>query len=137
MKQQALKFKPEVDEPYMSERQLDYFKNLLVDWLNKVSLENGQYAQQIYRETSRAPDLLDESVEVMNRNMALLNGQRSRQIMRQINAALKRIEDGSYGYCLSSGEEIGLQRLLAWPVATLSVEAQELHERRTRQFQQG
>lgn len=135
MTQIALKYQPDIDEPYMSERQLTYFKEALLDWLDKVSFANDQYAQQLYRETGRAPDLLDESVEVMNRTMALLNGQRSHQIIRQIKAALQRIEDGSYGYCLSSGEEIGLQRLLAWPVATLSVEAQEMHERRVRQFQ--
>lgn len=135
MTQIALKYQPDIDEPYMSERQLTYFKEALLDWLGKVSFANDQYAQQLYRETGRAPDLLDESVEVMNRTMALLNGQRSHQIIRQIKAALQRIEDGSYGYCLSSGEEIGLQRLLAWPVATLSVEAQEMHERRVRQFQ--
>jgi len=130
----ALKYQPKSDEPYMSERQMAFFKEKLLSWREIVATESGQYAAQIQQETLRIPDPIDQSVEVMNRNMALLNGQRSRLIIQQINTALGRIEDGSYGYCLSSGEEIGLRRLLAWPIATLSVEVQELHERRMRQY---
>jgi DnaK suppressor protein len=109
----------------------------LLDWLHQVKTENSKYTSQIHEETARSADLLDQTVELISRNMALVNGQRSSKIIEQIKAALKRIEDGSYGYCLSTGEEIGLKRLLAWPIATLSVEAQELHEKRMRQFSAG
>jgi DnaK suppressor protein len=133
----ALDDLPSVDEPYMSKRQLAFFKQKLRDWLNTMVIENGLYAAQIHEESSRTADLLDQTVEVMNRNLALVNGQRSDKLIQQIRAALQRIEDGTYGYCLSTGEEIGLKRLLAWPIATLSVEAQELRERRMRQFNTG
>lgn len=128
----AFNYHPSVDEPYMSTCQLAFFKQKLLSWRDKVLAENNQYTFQLLQEIPIVPDQLDQSVEAMNRNMALLNGQRSRIIIQQINAALKRLEDGSYGYCLSSGEEIGLRRLLAWPITTLSLEAQELHERRLR-----
>jgi DnaK suppressor protein len=78
----------------------------------------------------RLPDLVDQSVKNMSREMTLVNAQRSRLLVAQINAALRRIEDGSFGYCLASGEEIGLKRLRAWPIATLSVEVQEDREQR-------
>jgi DnaK suppressor protein len=133
----ALDDLPSVDEPYMSKRQLAFFKQKLRDWLNTMVIENGLYAAQIHEESSRTADLLDQTVEVMNRNLALVNGQRSDKLIQQIRAALQRIEDGTYGYCLRTGEEIGLKRLLAWPIATLSVEAQELRERRMRQFNTG
>ena len=133
----ALDDLPSIDEPYMSKLQLAFFKQKLSDWLNTMVIENGLYAAQIYEESARTADLLDLTVEVMNRNLALVNGQRSDKLIQQIRAALQRIEDGTYGYCLRTGEEIGLKRLLAWPIATLSVEAQELRERRMRQFNTG
>lgn len=130
----ALQSQPNFDGAYMSEKQLDFFKQKLLDWLNQVETENTQYTSQILAETAPIADLLDQTVELISRNMALVNGQRSSKIIEQIKAALKRIEEGSYGYCLSTGEEIGLKRLLAWPIATLSLEAQEQHEKRMRQF---
>jgi DnaK suppressor protein len=133
----ALQSQPNFDGAYMSQEQLNYFKQQLLDWLNQVETDNTQYTSQILAETARTADLLDQSVELISRNMALVNGERSNKIIEQIKAALKRIEEGSYGYCLSTGEEIGLKRLLAWPIATLSVEAQELHEKRMRQFNAG
>ena len=133
----AMKSQPNFDGAYMSEKQLDFFKQKLLDWLNQVETENTQYTSQILAETARTADLLDQTVELISRNMALVNGQRSGKIIEQIKAALKRIEEGSYGYCLSTGEEIGLKRLLAWPIATLSVDAQEQYEKRMRQFNTG
>ena len=117
---------------YMSTEQVDYFRQRLMAWRETVLNKNDQYNALIQSNPARLPDVIDQSVENMSRDMTLLNAQRSRRLVEQINAALKRIEDGSFGYCLVSGEEIGLQRLLAWPVATLSVDVQEDQERRQR-----
>lgn len=134
MKNLQLKYEENADEMYMSAEQINFFKEKLLHWRNTMLAENDLYKTQLLRENTRLPDILDQSVEVMNRTMVVLEGQRSRMIIQQIAAALKRIEEGSYGYCLQSGEEIGLRRLLAWPIATLSVEAQEQQERRQRLF---
>ena len=134
METMCWKYRPRENEPYMSARQINFFREQLLKWRALILRENSQYNSQLNQEMPHLADILDRSVEIMNRNMALLNGQRSRKILLQIGEALERIEDGSYGYCLQSGEEIGLRRLLAWPIATLSIDAQELLERRKRQY---
>jgi len=116
---------PSEEEPYMCEQHRSYFRAQLTQWRDFMVNESRRGHSQLCRENSRVPDILDQVSEYTSRNIAYINGQRSLLIIRQIDAALERIEDGSYGYCLKSGEEIGLRRLLAWPIATLSIEAQE------------
>lgn len=115
---------------YMSTEQLDYFRQRLEQWRETVLAKTDEYSTLMQQDPVRLPDLVDQSVKNMSREMTLVNAQRSRLLVAQINAALKRIEDGSFGYCLASGEEIGLKRLRAWPIATLSVEVQEDREQR-------
>jgi DnaK suppressor protein len=115
---------------YMSTEQLDYFRQRLEQWRETVLAKTDEYSILMQQDPVRLPDLVDQSVKNMSREMTLVNAQRSRLLVAQINAALKRIEDGSFGYCLASGEEIGLKRLRAWPIATLSVEVQEDREQR-------
>ena len=128
------KERPTETESYMCIRQIAWFRVYLQSWRELLISENIRNRQQLNRESQPFADILDQSVENAIRHMAAVNGQRSRQTIRQIDAALQRIEQGSFGYCLRSGEEIGLQRLLAWPIATLSVEAQEYLERKSRHF---
>ncbi|MGC9520161.1 MAG: TraR/DksA family transcriptional regulator [Desulfuromonadaceae bacterium] len=114
---------------YMSTQQLDYFRQRLEEWRETVLAKTDEYSTLMQQDPVRLPDLIDQSVKNMSREMTLVNAQRSRRLVAQINAALERIKDGSFGYCLASGEEIGLKRLHAWPIATLSVEVQQDRER--------
>lgn len=116
---------PSEDEPYMCEQHRSYFRAHLIRWRDSLSQESRNCRTQLNRENARVPDIIDQVTENACRNIVYINGQRSLMIIRQIDAALKRIEDGSYGYCLHSDEKIGLRRLLAWPIATLSITAQE------------
>ncbi len=116
---------PSEEEPYMCEQHRSYFRAQLTHWRDFLVNESRRGHRQLHRENSRVPDIIDQVAENTSRNIAYINGQRSLLLIRQIDAALERIEDGSYGYCLQSEEEIGLRRLLAWPIATLSIEAQE------------
>ena len=116
---------PSEDEPYMCEQHRSYFRAHLIRWKNILTDESRRCNTALHQENSRVPDIIDQVTENTSRNIAYINGQRSLLIIRQIDAALERIEDGSYGYCLQSDEEIGVRRLLAWPIATLSLEAQE------------
>lgn len=119
---------PSEEEPYMCEQHRLYFRAQLTQWRDFLVNESRRGHRQLHRENFRVPDILDQVAENTSRNIAYINGQRSLLIIRQIDAALARIEDGSYGYCLQSEEEIGLRRLLAWPIATLSIEAQKERE---------
>lgn len=121
---------PSEEEPYMCEQQRSYFRVHLIRWKNILTDESRRCHTALHQENSRVPDIIDQVTENTSRNIAYINGQRSLLIIRQIDAALERIEDGSYGYCLQSDEEIGVRRLLAWPIATLSLEAQEELESR-------
>lgn len=124
---------PSENEPYMSERQIAYFRRQLLQWRELVERETSSCRQELTREQDENGDIIDRSVVLMAQRMALLNGQRTQNLLMRIDAALQRIDSGKFGYCLRSGEAIGLRRLLAWPVATLSVEAQEELERMSRQ----
>lgn len=116
---------PSEEEPYMCEQHRSYFRAQLTQWRDFLVNESRRRHKQLHRENSGVPDIIDQVAENTSRNNAYINGQHSLLLIRQIDAALERIEDGSYGYCLQSEEEIGLRRLLAWPIATLSIEAQE------------
>lgn len=124
---------PSEEEPYMCEQQRSYFRAYLARWKKFLTDESRRCHTTLNQENNRVPDIIDQVTENASRNIAYMNGQRSLLLIRQIDAALERIEDGSYGYCLQSDEEIGVRRLLAWPIATLSLEAQEeLEFRRSR-----
>lgn len=126
---------PSEDEPYMCEQHRSYFRAHLIRWRDSLANESRHCRAQLNRENARVPDIIDQVTENASRNIVYINGQRSLMIIRQIDAALKRIEDGSYGYCLQSDEEIGVRRLLAWPIATLSITAQEELEYRNAHLQ--
>ncbi len=126
---------PSEEEPYMCEQHKLYFRAQLTQWRDFLISESRRKHKQLHRENSRVPDILDQVAENTSRNIDYINGYRSLLIIRQIDAALERIEDGSYGYCLQSEEEIGLRRLLAWPIATLNIEAQKELEYRCSHLQ--
>jgi DnaK suppressor protein len=122
-------------EPYMNDQQQEYFRSKLTNWRKQLSTESRISLKRILDNDQPCGDILDQSVKDSNRAMDFLNRNRQQQLIKQIDAALGRLDDGSFGFCLESGEEIGLQRLLAYPIATLSVEAQEQRERRNRNHQ--
>ena len=125
-------YQPHSCEPYMNLRQQDFFRSRLLLWRQRLLAESRQSQQRILENERPGGDLLDQSVNDTNRTMDFLHSSRLKQTIRQIDAALERLQDGTYGYCLETEEEIGLARLLAYPIATLSVEIQELREHRQR-----
>jgi DnaK suppressor protein len=125
-------YRPSEDEPFMSERQLAYFRGKLVAWKNDIIRESRETLDQLQVHSAQHPDLADRASSETDRSIELRARDRQRKLISKIDAALKRIEEGTYGYCEETGEPIGLKRLDARPIATLSIEAQERHERRER-----
>ncbi len=125
-------YRPSDDEPFMSERQLDYFRKKLTAWKEEILREARGTVIHLQAETENHPDLVDRASSESDRALELRTRDRQRKLISKIDEALRRIEDGSYGYCEETGEPIGLARLDARPTATLSLEAQERHERRER-----
>lgn len=125
-------YRPTEDEPFMNERQLAYFKAKLLAWKDEILRESKGTVVNLKAETENHPDLVDRASSESDRALELRTRDRQRKLISKIDDALRRIEDGSYGYCEDTGEPIGLGRLEARPTATLSVEAQERHERRER-----
>ncbi len=125
-------YRPSDDEPFMNERQLAYFKQKLLDWKDDILRESRETVSNLQTETENHPDLVDRASSETDRALELRTRDRQRKLISKIDSALRRIEDGSYGYCEETGEPIGLARLEARPTATLSLEAQEQHERRER-----
>lgn len=125
-------YRPTDDEPFMNPRQLEYFRRKLLAWKDQILEESRGTIQNLQAETVALPDLADRASSETERGVELRTRDRQRKLINKIDAAIKRIEDGEYGYCEETGEPIGLGRLEARPVATLSVEAQERHERRER-----
>ena len=125
-------YRPSVDEPFMNERQLDYFRKKLLAWKDDILRESRGTVVQLQAETSNHPDLVDRASSESDRALELRTRDRQRKLISKIDEALRRIEDGSYGYCEETGEPISLARLDARPTATLSLEAQERPERRER-----
>ncbi|SHI81208.1 transcriptional regulator, TraR/DksA family [Malonomonas rubra DSM 5091] len=130
MSEIEITYQPSSNESYMNDQQLAYFRGQLIDWRNRLNSESRLSRQRLLENDPNGGDILDQSVKDSNRTMDFLARSRQQKLILQIDAALGRLEDGSFGYCLESGEEIGIKRLLAYPIATLSVEAQELLERR-------
>jgi DnaK suppressor protein len=121
-------------EEYMSKEQLDHFRFILSSWKQDLMQEVDRTMVHMKDEAANFPDPNDRATQESEFSLELRTRDRERKLIRKIDEALKRIEDGSYGYCLETGEPIGVKRLEARPVATLSVEAQERRERREKQF---
>ena len=122
------------DEEYMSKEQLDHFRRILASWKQDLMQEVDRTMLHMKDEAANFPDPNDRATQESEFSLELRTRDRERKLIRKIEEALKRIDDGSYGYCLETGEPIGVKRLEARPVATLSVEAQERRERREKQF---
>jgi DnaK suppressor protein len=121
-------------ELYMNKVQLDHFRRILNSWKQDLMVEVDRTVTHMKDEAANFPDPNDRATQEEEFSLELRTRDRERKLIRKIDDALKRIEDGSYGYCLETGEEIGIKRLEARPVATLSIEAQERRERRERQY---
>ena len=121
-------------EQYMNGVQLDHFKNILNGWKRDLMEEVDRTVSHMKDEAANFPDPNDRATQEEEFSLELRTRDRERKLIRKIDEALKRVEDGSYGYCLETGEEIGVKRLEARPVATLTIEAQERRERRERQY---
>jgi len=122
-------YRPSDDEPFMNDKQKAYFRKKLDDWRTEILREAKSTIAVLQDETDKMPDSADRASSETDRSIELRARDRQRKLINKIDSALKRIEDGSYGYCEDTGEPIGLKRLDARPIATLSIEAQERHER--------
>ncbi|EFO30767.1 RNA polymerase-binding protein DksA [Roseibium sp. TrichSKD4] len=127
-------YRPTEDEPFMNDRQREYFKNKLLAWKDEILLESKETLANLQEESQNHPDLADRASSETDRSIELRARDRQRKLISKIDAALDRIADGNYGYCEETGEPISLRRLEARPIATLSIEAQEAHERREKVY---
>ncbi|WP_442501697.1 RNA polymerase-binding protein DksA [Marinivivus vitaminiproducens] len=123
-------------QPYMNDRHLEYFKAKLLAWRDDILKGSNQTLQQLREEENRIADLSDWATAEIERSYQLRARDRERKLLSKIEAALKRIDDGTYGFCEETFEPIGLKRLDARPIATLSIEAQERHERREKIYRE-
>jgi DnaK suppressor protein len=123
---------PSDDEEFMNDRQREYFRKKLQDWKGSLLADSKDTLSHLQTETVSLPDVADRASAETDKNIELRARDRQRKLISKIDSALRRIEDGSYGYCDETGEPISLGRLMARPVATLSLEAQERHERSER-----
>ena len=122
-------YKPTQKEKFMNAKMKEYFRQKLVSWKQDLLKESSQTLNNLQNENEAKPDITDRASEEIDRSFELRTRDRERKLINKIDAALQRIEDGSYGYCDETGEPISIKRLEARPVATLSVEAQEMHEK--------
>ena len=127
-------YRPSEDEAFMNERQREYFRHKLLAWKEDILRESRETLEHLQDENNVLPDLVDRASTETDRALELRTRDRQRKLIAKIDAALHRIEDGSYGYCEETGEPISLRRLDARPIATLSIEAQERHERREKVY---
>jgi DnaK suppressor protein len=125
-------YHPTEDEPFMNERQIEYFKNKLQKWKEDILRESRETVTHLQAETENHPDLADRASSETDRALELRTRDRQRKLISKIEEAVRRIDEGVYGYCEETGEPISLARLEARPIATLGLEAQERHERRER-----
>ena len=125
---------PSESEPFMNERQRGYFRDKLLKWKQDILRESKETLLALQDDTANHPDIADRASSETDRAIELRARDRQRKLISKIDAALRRIEDGSYGYCEETGEPISLKRLDARPIATLSLEAQERHERREKVY---
>jgi DnaK suppressor protein len=127
-----VEYKPSEDEPFMNADQLEYFRRKLLAWKASIQSESRGTIEHMQEGTRNIPDVADRASEETDRALELRTRDRERKVVSKIDAALRRIEAGTYGYCEETGEPISLKRLDARPIATLSLEAQERHERKER-----
>ena len=127
-------YRPTDKEPFMNERQRDYFRAKLLSWREDILRETRETLQHLQDENQNHPDLADRASSETDRAIELRARDRQRKLIAKIDAAITRIDDGTYGFCEETGEPIAIRRLEARPIATLSVEAQERHERRERVY---
>jgi DnaK suppressor protein len=127
-------YRPSDKEPFMNERQREYFRKKLLDWKEDILKEAKETLQHLQDENQNHPDLADRASSETDRAIELRARDRQRKLIAKIDEALARLEDGTYGYCEETGEPIALKRLEARPIATLTIEAQERHERRERVY---
>jgi len=127
-------YRPTEDEEFMNPRQREYFRRKLEVWKDEILRESRGTLENLQEESTNHPDMADRASSESDRALELRTRDRQRKLIAKIDAALKRIEDGSYGYCEETGEPIGIARLDARPIATLSLEAQEMHERREKVY---
>ncbi|MCV6824219.1 MULTISPECIES: RNA polymerase-binding protein DksA [Halocynthiibacter] len=123
-------YRPAEDEEFMNERQVEYFRRKLLNWKNELVAGSKDTIEGLQDGTRNIPDVADRASEETDRALELRTRDRQRKLVAKIDAALRRIDEGEYGYCEDTGEPISLKRLDARPIATLSLEAQERHERR-------
>ena len=128
-------YKPTQKEKFMNAKMKEYFRLKLIDWKNELLKESSQTLANLQKEENSAkPDITDRATEEIERSFELRTRDRERKLINKIDSALKRIDDGNYGYCEETGEPIGIKRLEARPVATLSIEAQEMHEKQEKKI---
>lgn len=125
-------YRPSEKEPFMNPRMRSYFQQKLLMWRTELMQDTGETLQKLKNDTVAEPDIADRAATETERAVELRTRDRARKLISKIDAALERIEDGTYGYCEETGEPIGIKRLEARPIATLSIEAQERHERHER-----
>jgi DnaK suppressor protein len=134
MSTEVLEYRPTQDEPFMNPRQREYFRQKLERWRNEILQESRETLENLQEESQNHPDMADRASSESDRALELRTRDRQRKLISKIDSALKRIEDGTYGYCEETGDPIGIARLDARPIATLSLEAQEMHERREKVY---
>ena len=123
-------YRPAEDEPFMNERQLEYFRRKLMVWKQELLDQSSETIGNLQESARSVPDLADRASEETDRALELRTRDRQRKLVSKIDAALRRIDEGEYGYCEMTGEPISLKRLDARPIAIMTLEAQEKHERR-------
>lgn len=125
-------YRPTENEQFMNPRMREYFRRKLLAWKDDILKESAETLKHLQEDTTPEPDIADRATTETDRALELRTRDRQRKLIAKIDAALKRIEDNTYGYCEETGEPISIKRLEARPIATLSIEAQERHERRER-----
>lgn len=123
-------YRPAEDEPFMNDRQLEYFRRKLLVWKHELMSQSAETIEGLQDSGRNVPDIADRASEETDRALELRTRDRQRKLVAKIDAALRRIENGEYGYCEMTGEPISLKRLDARPIAIMTLEAQEKHERR-------
>ena len=127
-------YRPTEKEPFMNGRQREYFRRKLLAWKEDLLRPSSETLRHLQTESVQEPDIADRATTETDRSVELRARDRERKLIAKIDAALRRIDEGTYGYCEETNEPIGLKRLMARPIATLSIEAQERHERLERTF---
>ena len=131
---EVIEYRPSDNEPFMNPRQREYFRAKLNAWKDDILRESRETLENLQEESQNHPDMADRASSESDRSLELRTRDRQRKLIAKIDAALKRIDDGTYGFCEETGEPIGIARLDARPIATLSLEAQEMHERREKVY---